>query len=382
VGIESLDGVPVAATLRPASAQEVAATLFEARGRGAALAPTGGGSKLHWGNRSDAEKLDRLDLRGLDAPLDVDADEGIATVGAGVAVAALEQRAHEAGKRTRLPRLYPDATVGGTIASDPVGPDTVPEHRLRDELLGLEVALTNGELTRSGGQVVKNVTGFDLVRLYCGSQGTLGVITRATLRLWPLPESRSVRVRDSSDVQSAIATAQEILASGVEPAGIAILPDESRAKLLWCVEGSKVDAEERAARVEGERADESEWSEASVAVAGVEPAPGRCMVRLSGRQSDTGPVARCLAEAGGVLRAVLPALGIAWADVEAPALPALEERTRACDFALFTERGDAELKRERDVYVPEPGGLPLMRTLKSRFDPERVLNPGRFVGRI
>jgi glycolate oxidase FAD binding subunit len=383
VGIESLDGVPFAGTLRPADASEVATLLADARGRGAALVPTGGASKLHWGNRSDAEQLERLDLSGLGGHLEVNAAEGIATVGAGVRAAELERAVREVGKRTRLPGLYAAATVGGTIAADPVGPDSQPDNRLRNELLGIEVALTNGELTRSGGRVVKNVTGFDLVRMYCGSLGTLGVITLATLRLWPLPESRTVRVREFGSVDAAIEAAHAILVRGVQPAGLAVLPDDAGAKLVWCIEGAKVDVEERGTRVEGERVDESQWSEAARSIAGAEvPAGGNCVVRMSGRPSDAAPIARSLAEAGGCLRAALPALAMLWAVVEEAALPGLAERAEQSRWTLFVERADPACKSGRDVFAPLPDGLPLMRALKARFDPERVLNPGRFVGGI
>ncbi len=381
--IESLDGVPFTRTLRPADASEVAALLSDARERGAALVPSGGASKLHWGNRSDAEKLERLDLSGLDGPIEVDADNGIATVAAGVPVAELERAVREVGKSTRLPGLYAAATVGGTIAADPVGPDTLPDHRLRNELLGLEVALTNGELTRSGGRVVKNVTGFDLVRMYCGSLGTLGVITLATLRLWPLPESRTVRMRELGSVDAAIEAAHAILTRGVQPAGLAVLPDDVGAKLVWCIEGARVDVEERAMRVEGERVDESQWSEAARSIVGAElPASGTCAVRLAGRPSDAAPIARSLEGAGGRLRAALPALAMLWAVVEEEALAGLAERAEQSRWALFVERADPACKSGRDVFAPLPEALPLMRALKSRFDPERVLNPGRFVGGI
>lgn len=376
----SLDGVPFGETLRPADAAEVAELLAAASARGSALVPSGGASKLHWGNRSDAGKLDRLDLSGLDEPLEVDADEGIATAAAGVPVAALESAARDAGKRTRLPGLWAGATVGGTIAADPLGADTQPEHRLRDELLGLEVALANGELTHCGGRVVKNVTGFDLVRMYCGSLGTLGVITRATLRLWPLPEWREIRVRGFADVDAAVECAHDILARGVQPAGLAVLPDGAAAKLYWCVEGSRIDAEERAARVGGDRADEAAWAESAAAITAEPGAPDVCALRLAGRGSDTGPIAQCLAAAGASLRIALPALGTLWADLAANALASLVRRAERESWLLFVERSAD--KSGGDVFAPLPEALPLMRALKARFDPERVLNPGRFVGRI
>ena len=380
VEFASLDGVRVAATHFPADPVEVAAMLVDAREREAALVPSGGASKLHWGNRSDGDPLERMDLGGLAELLDVDADEGIATVGAGVPLAELERVANECGKRTRLPGLFEGATVGGTIAADPISAETRPDTRLRNELLGLEVALPNGEVTRSGGSVVKNVTGFDLVRMYCGSLGTLGVITRATLRLWPLPELRCVRVLALGSVDVALESAQALFARGVEPTGVAVMPDEAGARLLWVVEGARVDAEERASRVGSEPADEACWAEISRAVAG---APnGGLGVRLSARPSDTLPICRAVLTVGGRLRVALPALGVVLADVDEGVLAYLERAAVTGSWTLFVEHASDGFKARRDVFMGEPEGLSLMRALKRRFDPARVLNPGRFVGRI
>ncbi|MBW2280610.1 MAG: FAD-binding oxidoreductase [Deltaproteobacteria bacterium] len=378
----SLDHVPIRATWSPSDASEVAAMLDKARGDGLAVVPAGGRTKLHWGNRSDAECVALLDLSRLRDPLDVQGDEGIAIVGAGVPVRELERAARAVGKRTRLPALWDAATVGGTIAADPVGPATRPHQRLRDELLGLEVALANGELTRSGGQVVKNVTGFDLVRLYCGSLGTLGVITRVTLRLWPLPELRVVRLREVASVDTAIQTAHAIVARGVDPAGLAVLPGPSGARVVCAVEGSRVDAEERAVRVAGETVGEDVWTEAERQVSGSQEPVDGCDVRVSGRASDTLPIARAVADAGGGLRVALPALGTVFARVAADALDALEARAVRERWAFFVERAAPEVKSARDVFGPPPDALPLMRRLKALFDPERVLSPGRFVGGI
>ena len=197
---ETLDGVPVVAVLRPADAGQVAACLADARAHGVAVVAGGGGSKLALGNRSRADELVRLDLGRLGEPAEVQADEGIASFGAGVSVARAERMAGERGMRTTLETGFAGATVGGTIAADPVGVESSLDQRLRHDLLGLEVALPNGTVSWCGGRVVKNVTGFDLVRLYCGSFGTLGVVTRATLRVYPLPESRLVFARECASV--------------------------------------------------------------------------------------------------------------------------------------------------------------------------------------
>ena len=102
MGADALDGVPWAGTLRPADAAETAALLADASAAGNAVVPCGGASKLHWGNRSDAEKLERLDLSALVDPLEVNAEEGIVSVaaGAGVGVASRNPRRIPRARRT------------------------------------------------------------------------------------------------------------------------------------------------------------------------------------------------------------------------------------------------------------------------------------------
>jgi len=289
---QTLDGIPVRLGVRPGTAEEVAACLAAARDSGAALVPTGGGSKLTQANVTRARSLVRLELSRLVEPLDVQLDEGIVTVGAGVRVEDLERAARGAGAQTRLTSLHPEATVGGTIAADPPDPECGLDRRLRSDLLGLTVALTNGELTRSGGKVVKNVTGLDLVRLYCGSCGTLGVITEATLRVWPLPEERVVLTRTVATLDTAIETARALEARRVDAVGLAILPDSARAQLVWTVEGSRLDVQERLGRIDGEQVGEEVWQQVRAEMASREGEAGRARVRVSARPSDTQELVR------------------------------------------------------------------------------------------
>jgi glycolate oxidase FAD binding subunit len=166
----SLDAVPVQALVRPADAEQLAACLAHAREQGLAVVPTGGGSKLDGANPLDAERCVRLDLRRLDR-LDLDPDEGIASVGAGACLADLQAAARERGKRVLFPGARPGATLGGTFSSDEIDPDASPDRHAAYEVLGATAALADGTLARAGGSVVKNVTGFDLVRLYAGAFG-------------------------------------------------------------------------------------------------------------------------------------------------------------------------------------------------------------------
>ena len=392
-GGETLDGVPVSTIVSPRSPEEVAACLAEAAAHGAAVVPSGGRSKLAWGNVCAAESVVRLDLGEMEGPLEIQPEEGIATVGASVRVDELERAASAHGMRTLLETSFASATVGGTIACDPVGIDAAPDRRLRNDLLGLEVALPNGTLTRCGGRVVKNVTGFDLVRLYCGSLGTLGIVTSATLRVRPLPEEQRVLARTAASLEDALAVASELSGERVEPQGAAVVPEGRAARLLWLVAGGGDDVAARAERVAGEPVPLEQWSELRSRIAGAGAGAVRGIagtasrgvrLRVAARSSDTLELCQSLVSLAGesCLVAALPRAGIALAEISEDALPGILERCAEQRWLLFVERAPPEVKARLDVFGPEHESLPLMRALKQRFDPDGVLSPGRFVGRI
>jgi glycolate oxidase FAD binding subunit len=379
---EELDGVPFTLVVRPADAEQVAACLEEASARRAAVVATGGRSKLGWGNVPDAKGLVRLDLSALRRRLEVDPDEGVATVEAGVALADLSREVRAQGKRLLLETPHRGSTVGGAIAADSFGLELGPERRTRDELLGLEVALPNGKLARAGGRVVKNVSGFDLVRLYCGSLGTLGVITQASLRLRPLPEARRVLGIAARSWDDAIGEARALLAGDVLPQGVAVLPTERGVEALLLLEGAARDVAERAGRLPAEQRSEEDWARAARELTGEQA--GDVRLQVGARPSDTLEACHEIRIAAGerALRLALPAAGLVLAEVPAASLAPLIERCAERGFAPFVERAPATLKRAVDVFGRPPDTLPLMRALKQRFDPNRVLAPGRFVGRL
>jgi glycolate oxidase FAD binding subunit len=380
---DRLDGTPVARIVRPGSPAEVAHCLAEARASGRPIVASGAGSKLGWGNRTDAKQLVRLELTRLDSEMDLQAEEGIVTVRAGVEVERLARAAADHGKHTLLCELYPGATVGGTIAADPLCLDLKPDWRLRDDILGIQVAHPSGELTRAGGKVVKNVSGFDLVRLYCGSFGTLGVVTEATLRLRPLPETRTHWRRDFQNRGDALTLARDLPA--LEPRSAALVPAAEGASLLWLLEGTEADVARRASDMEGTRVPPEELDAAGREAAGLTPRPeGSVRVRIAARASDTRPICDALVHVGGdeALRLVLPLAGVVLAEIPEAELPRVFERADRESWSAFVEQASPQCKAEIDVFGPPPDSLPLMRAIKQRFDPDRVLAPGRFVGRI
>ena len=380
----SLDGVAIRAVVRPGDAREVAACLRAAADAGIALVPCGGRSKLGWGNPCAAPELVLLDLARLDRPCDVDPQESIARLGAGVRVADLAERLRALGKRTRLPALHARATVGGCVAADPLDPARTLDGSLRQDLLGLEVALASGELTRCGGSVVKNVTGFDLVRLYCGSAGTLGVITQVILRLRPLPEAACVLERACASLGDALRCVAQLQAHGAAPDAALLEPDDSGFRLLWLLEGGRSDVDERARRFAGEPVDEARWQAALARWVEAPPAD-QVAVRVAARSGDLPAMLAALLDCCGTTEGVvslLPLLGAIRVHGSPAGLPALGDRVQREGWTLFADCAPTDVKRLFDVYGPAPDALPVLRSLKARFDPQRTLAPGRFVARI
>jgi glycolate oxidase FAD binding subunit len=380
-GAGEIDGVPIEAVVSPTSAEQVAACVKVAADLGVPLVARGGGSKLHLGNPLAARRALVLDTSGLDAPLDLRPDEGVAILGAGVKLDALAGALAERGKESLLDPLYPGATVGGAIAADPIGPEYALDRRLRSDLLGIEVVLSGGQIASAGGQVVKNVTGFDLVRLYCGSLGTLGVITRASVRLRALPGAVRCFARGYADVDPGLAGAGALRAAGVEPQGAVLRPTPNGVELVWRLAGSPVAVARAAARYAGDEVDLEVWREIrSAAIA--PPSEARARVRLGARPTDSGALCAALSEHGGTLALALPLAGIVFGELPAAALEPLAAAAARAGWALFVEHAALASRRRLDVFGPEPGGIGLMRALKRRFDPDGRFSPGRFAGRI
>ena len=172
------------AVVRPATTDEVAALVAAARRHGVALVPQGGNTGLVGGSvpHTGAEVV--LSLRRLDDLGPVDVLAGQVTAGAGVTLAALQAHAAAAGLAFGIDTgARASATVGGMIATNAGGVHVVRHGPMRAQVIGVEAVLGTGEVVSRLGGLVKDNTGYDLGQLLCGSEGTLGVVTAARLRL-------------------------------------------------------------------------------------------------------------------------------------------------------------------------------------------------------
>ena len=207
-------GMPLA-VVRPRSTAEVQTALRIASEHGVPVVPRGAGSGLSGGaNAVDGCLI--MSLTAMDRIIEIDAANMLAVVEPGVVNADLSTAVAERGL------WYPPdpassgfSSIGGNIATNAGGLCCVKYGVTRDFVLGLEVVLADGSIVRTGRRTVKGVAGYDLTGLFVGSEGTLGIITQATLRLRPTPPAPATLVAFFADLKSAGAAIAEIVSAVV-----------------------------------------------------------------------------------------------------------------------------------------------------------------------
>ena len=182
----------------PESSDAVAALLRQAGESGSAVRFTGGGTKITWGGRAHDPALE-LSTTNLDQIVEHNAGDLTAVLEAGVPLARAQATFAAEGQMLSLDPPDDGATVGGVVASGDSGPLRSRYGGVRDLVVGMRVALSDGTLAKSGGKVIKNVAGYDLAKLFGGSFGTLGAIVEVSVRLHPLPPETASAVGLSED---------------------------------------------------------------------------------------------------------------------------------------------------------------------------------------
>ena len=183
--------------------------------RGAGFGYVGGAVPVHGGIVLSTARMNRI--------LGIYPEDGVAIVQPGVITGDLQAAAHAVGwEYPPDPASLKDCSIGGNIATNAGGPRCLKYGVTRSYVLGLEVVLASGEILRTGGRLHKNKTGFDLVGIFTGSEGMLGIITEATLRLIPKPASRAMLAAIFPEFEMAAAAVQAILDAGHLPSALEI----------------------------------------------------------------------------------------------------------------------------------------------------------------
>jgi len=399
-GDDAILGAVPRRTYWPERVEECAQVLAEESG---AIGFIGGATELALGRPPSA--LDAVVRTGRMARiLDYAPADMVMVVEAGVPLAQVQAAAAAERQMLALDPPEPErATIGGLIATAGFGPRRARYGAIRDLILGVTLVRADGVVARGGGRVVKNVAGFDLPKLLCGSLGTLGLIAEAIFRLHPLPETvATVRFAGlpAARVPELIGRARD---AQLEPSSaVALRAPDGRYELGIRFEGfargvrAQVTRLLDAAAAPGdELADDREfWQRHDRARARRDGtgAPPPLAAKLAALPSQLAAVAAAVAP----LLAALPGGTFAWytslgigfiagriadgADDRArAALAATRAALVAIGGSLVVEASPPAL-RSIDPWGPPPPAFALMTELKRRFDPDRRLNPGRFVG--
>ncbi|QHS23345.1 FAD-binding protein [Virgibacillus sp. MSP4-1] len=213
--------------VQPKHTDEVAAIMKLANQYHIPIYPRGQGTSLSGGPLPVKGGV-VLDLSKWDSKLEIDAEDMVAVVSPGVLTADIHAAAMESGL------MYPPdpssshvSTIGGNLAENSGGPRGLKYGVTKDYVIGLEVVTPEGEVIQTGGRTIKNVTGYDLTKLIVGSEGTLGIITEAILRLTPKPPATETLMALFDDIVDSGRAISQVLSGGILPAKMEMMDQAS-----------------------------------------------------------------------------------------------------------------------------------------------------------
>lgn len=217
---------------KPTSSGEVAALIGSAAREGRPVVVRGAGTRDAWAPPLPKGHL-LIDTTGLVEDPSLRPANLTAAFGAGVPLSQVQSRLTAEGLWLPVEHLgAPGATLGGCLAAGAVSPLRLAYGPLRDWVLGLEVVTPEGRAVRLGGETVKNVAGYDLVKLHLGAWGRLGLITRAIVRLLPAPEAEATVRASFPGVQRALSAAAELVVGRSRPMAVDLLWEEAQVQLF------------------------------------------------------------------------------------------------------------------------------------------------------
>ncbi len=403
----AVEGLTPKAAVFPASEEELSALLKEANEKRWAVSPRGSGNAVWLGNLP--ERLDVVvGTEMLPHLIDHNPGDLTVSVGAGTNFGLLQERLAEQGQWLPLdPPLAGRRTVGGILAANLSGPLSLSYGSARDFVLGVRIASAGGTLTKSGGNVVKNVTGFDLPKLHIGALGTLGIILQATFKVLPFPKEDVTLAAEFGDLGKAVDACHEIARSQYASEAVELIKaSDERNRVYARFQGSVPSVEVRlekgkslleqagAENVDTLLQDQASALWDAVTDFGWDDGAGEeALLSLGHLPSKTkfvvGTISEYCARNGHTLEiAAGPARGVVKCKIGAPCnqiknlVSGLRSIASSVDGYALVEHAPLQAKAELDVWGDPGPALHLMRRLKDRMDPNRILNPGRYVGGI
>lgn len=380
----------------PADTEALIEIVKSSTAGGTPLQIVGGDTKRSIGN--PARETLRVSMTGFDRIVDYDPSELVLTVGAGATLTAIETLL-AANDQMLAFEPYDFAllagapagrsTIGGVVGAGFAGPRRVSAGNVRDHLLGFTAVSGRGEMFVAGGRVVKNVTGYDVSKLMCGSWGQLAILTEMTLKVLPRPRATLTLAASDLDDDSAYRLMKLALRSQADVAACAYLPagSESKSTVLLRLEGfgSSVDArarlladlgEDKLERLQGEVAD-SLWSRVRTAESlrlGDAALWRICVPATRGAQ-----VCAAIRGVGGVMLVDWGG-ALIWASV--PQTTNAERIRHIADqaggHATLIDAPSDYRSCVSALHPDSPGVRALEKRVKAAFDPAEILDPRRF----
>ena len=390
---DAVEGVEPDFVVEPGSIEEISDVMKLAAREDLAVAPRGGGTKIHIGD--PPRRLDLiLSTARMNEVLEHTPGDQIIRLEAGVKLEDLQEHISGSDQMLAIDPPESGATIGGIVAANSSGPRRYRYGTIRDLIIGIIVVLHDGTVAKAGGKVVKNVAGYDLSKLFTGSLGTLGVIANANFRLHPRPGAARTMAVEVTEPQQAQAAAQAIVHSQVEATAVELHYDENEKQLAVLLESIPGGIDAKAETISFLLKQFGEVRTLSDEEADRLGEPTSEVVLKIGASP---------AELAAVLNSVLGAAerkGLAHPRITGHAGTGVtlvgfsgENEDGAAGFVeemreIWVRRGGnvtlqrAPLTLKQRVSTWDNGGdyLGLVRRVKEKFDPRGGMNPGRFLG--
>lgn len=391
--------------LRPTNLAEARDAMLDA-GRQRPLLIRGAGTKLDWGAPARRHQM-VLETTGLHRVLSHDPADATATVQAGMPLDTLQSQLAGSGQWLAIDPPHEHATVGGVFAANATGPRRLRYGAMRDLVIGMTMITADGVVARAGGKVIKNVAGYDLAKLLCGSLGTLGLVAELVVRLHPLPAASATVTAATSPALATQVTlallASPLVVSAIDWSLPLVHGGDSQGTLAVRIEGRAAGVAEqsrgvadllaaRGADPEIVELDEeaSVWRRfaeghvgspgETLAVAATLPSTFAALASVVDRVgAQLGADASLTSHLGNGLHTIRIAADDAAA--HAAAVGDLRGRVEALGGHVTVRHRHAELT-DPEVIWGSASAMDLMKAVKRQFDPGARCAPGRFVGGI
>ena len=415
----SIDNIVPSSIEQPTTLEQISDALSRANNQGHAVIPWGGGTRIEVGNIPSSYDI-ALDLSAFTGEIEHEPGDMTVVANAGVRIGDLNAHLEDQGQQLPFEVRNPAmATVGGSIASNASGHRQSSTGGIRDWVIGMQIVLADGTVTKSGGRVVKNVQGYEMHRLHTGAFGTLGVVSQVAFKLLPTPPEQQSVIAWFDDQDTAQDVGLSLVNGLFNPEAISLIHGPLVQKVI--AEAGEASTEEETCVLiirlgGGVRSIERQVNDV-VGTAGANGATGYAVLSdkaakaawaiLEDSESQSNSIIRMTSRVSNALTASskIPTNNpeknkriSTICDLGFGAMTVIADLTNDEESLMFInstvqtiknisgsyliEKCPVNVKHNMDVFSDVGNSIDLMRRIKNQYDPNRTLNPGRFAGKI